>query len=152
MTIDQTRSGGTNQSNRSSGATSNDATSLRDRVGSAREAAVGAYDSARERAAQASVRAGDQIDEAPLIALAAGLAAGALLAGLLPKTQAEGRLLGPVGGKITGSARAAVDAAKDAGREKLNELNLTRDAGTSAVETILKGVTEAATAAVRRKD
>ena len=42
-------------------------------------------------------------------------------------------MLGPVGGKITGSARAAVDAAKEAGREKLTELNLTRDAGASAL-------------------
>ena len=126
------------------------ASSLRDRVGSAREAAVGAYDSARERASQATVRAGDQIDEAPLIALAAGLAAGALLAGLLPRSEAEQRVLGPVGGKITGGARAAVDAAKEAGREKLNELNL-RDGGTSAFQTILKGVTEAATGAIRNK-
>lgn len=146
MTIDQTRP--------STGQANSDA-SLRDRVGetygSAREAAVDAYDSARERAAQVGARAGDQIDEAPLIALAAGLAAGALLAGLLPRTEREDKLLGPVGGKITDSAKKAVDAAKDAGREKLNELNLTRDAGASALQTIVKGVAEAATGAVRTR-
>jgi ElaB/YqjD/DUF883 family membrane-anchored ribosome-binding protein len=150
MTIEQDRT----TSSGTSGKTGE--TSLRERVGetygSARERAVDAYDSARERASLASAKAGDQIDQAPLIALAGGLAAGALLAALLPRTNRENELLGPVGGKITGSARAAVDAAKDAGREKLNELNLTRDAGTSALQTILRGVSEAASDAVRRKD
>jgi ElaB/YqjD/DUF883 family membrane-anchored ribosome-binding protein len=151
MTIEQDQ---TKSRSRTTGKESE--TSLRERVGetygSARERAVDAYDSARERASQASAKAGDQIDEAPLIALAGGLAVGALLAALLPRTRREDELLGGVGGKITGSARAAVDAAKDAGREKLNELNLTRDAGTSALQTIIKGVSEAATDAVRRKD
>ena len=119
---------------------------------SARTRAVEAYDTARERASEVKAKAGDQIDEAPLIALAGGLAAGALLAALLPRTQAEDKLLGPTGERITGRAKAAVDAAKEAGRDKLNELNLTRDAGASAVQTILKGVSEAAAAAARRKD
>jgi ElaB/YqjD/DUF883 family membrane-anchored ribosome-binding protein len=150
MTIEQDRTTRTGTSGKAS------ETSLRERVGetygNARERAVDAYDSARERASQAGAKAGDQIDQAPLIALAGGLAAGALLAALLPRTSREDKLLGAVGGKITGSARAAVGAAKDAGRDKLNELNLTRDAGASALEKIIKGVSDAATEAVRRKD
>jgi len=117
----------------------------------ARERAIDAYDTARERASAATAKAGDQIEQAPLIALVGGLAAGALIAALLPRSERETRLLAPVGGKITGGARSAIDAAKDAGREKLSELNLTRDAGTSALETIIRGVSEAALGSVRRK-
>lgn len=128
--------------------------SIRDRAGdvydSARTAAVDAYDSARERASQVRAKTSDGIDEAPLIALAGGLAVGVLLAALLPRTEREDKLLGPIGGRITGSAREAVEAAKDAGREKLNELNLTRDAGSSALQTIIKGVSEAALGAVKK--
>ena len=128
--------------------------SLRDRAGdvydSARTAAVDAYDAAREKAAQAKARTSDGIDEAPLVALAGGLAVGVLLAALLPRTDREAKLLGPIGERITGSARDAVDAAKEAGREKLNELNLTRDAGTSALEQIIRGVSDAALGAVKR--
>ena len=140
-------------SGRTSGSTSADH-SIRDRAGdvydSARTAAVDAYDSARERASQVRARTSDGIDEAPLIALAGGLAVGVLLAALLPRTEQEDKLLGPIGGRITGSAREAVEAAKDAGREKLNELNLTRDAGSSALQTIIKGVSEAALGAVKK--
>jgi ElaB/YqjD/DUF883 family membrane-anchored ribosome-binding protein len=128
--------------------------SLRDRAGdiydSARTTAVDAYDSAREKAAEVRERASDGIDEAPLIALAGGLAVGVLLAALLPRTAQEDKLLGPIGGRITGSARDAVEAAKEAGREKLNELNLTRDAGSSALQTIIKGVSDAALGAVKK--
>ncbi len=140
-------------SDRTSGSTSADH-SIRDRAGdvydSARTAAVDAYDSARERGSQVRARTSDGIDEAPLIALAGGLAVGVLLAALLPRTEQEDKLLGPIGGRITGSAREAVEAAKDAGREKLNELNLTRDAGSSALQTIIKGVSEAALGAVKK--
>ena len=128
--------------------------SLRDRAGdiydTARTAAVDAYDSAREKASEAKAVAGDGIEEAPLIALAGGLAVGVLLAALLPRTAQEDKLLGPIGGRITGSARNAVEAAKEAGREKMNELNLTTDAGSSALQTLIKGVSEAALGAVKR--
>jgi len=127
---------------------------LRDRAGdaydSARTRAVGAYDSARERAAAATTRASDGIDEAPLIALAGGLAVGVLLAALLPRTEREDKLLGPIGGRITGSARNAVDAAKEAGRDKLNELNLTREAGSSTLQSLVKTVSDAALGAAKR--
>ena len=104
---------------------------------SARERAVDAYDRARERA-------GDSIEGSPLLALGGGLALGALVAALLPKSRVEDRLLGDVGGRITGGARDAFDAAKEAGREKLSELNITRDAGASAVQSLVDGITEAA--------
>jgi ElaB/YqjD/DUF883 family membrane-anchored ribosome-binding protein len=128
--------------------------SLRDRAGdvydSARTRAVDAYDSARERAAAATTRASDGIDEAPLIALAGGLAVGVLLAALLPRTEREDKLLGPIGGRLTGSARNAVDAAKEAGRDKLNELNLTREAGSSTLQSLVKTVSDAALGAAKR--
>jgi hypothetical protein len=109
-------------------------------VESARERAIEAYDNVLDRATAASARAG----EMPLLALAGGVALGALLAALLPRTRTEEKLLGPVGGKITDGARAAADAAKEAGREKLTELNITRDAGANAVQSLVDGLTEAA--------
>jgi ElaB/YqjD/DUF883 family membrane-anchored ribosome-binding protein len=137
--------------------------SLRDRAAEAydgaRERAIEAYDGARERAADAGTKAREGIGQSPLIALGGGLALGALLAALLPKTKTEDKLLGRYGEKITGGAKAAADAARDAGREKLTELNITRDAGTSAVQSLFKGLGdaarvsgEAALGAVRKKD
>ena len=104
---------------------------------SARERAIDAYDSARERAR-------DGVDGSPLLALGGGLALGALIGALLPKTRAEDRLLGDVGERITGGARDAYDAAREAGREKLAELNITRDAGRGAVQSLVDGIGEAA--------
>ena len=104
---------------------------------SARERAVDTYDSARERAR-------NRLGGSPLLALGGGLAIGALAAALLPRTRAEQRLMGRVGSRITTSARDALDAATEAGREKLTELNITRDAGASAVESLLDGLREAA--------
>jgi len=103
----------------------------------ARERAIDAYDSARERTR-------DGIDGAPLLALGGGLALGALIAALLPKTEAENKLMGPLGGRISDGARAAANAAKEAGREKLSDLNITRDAGKGAVKSLLDGLNEAA--------
>src|SRR5260221_6440625 len=53
---------------------------------SPRQRAVRAYDNARGRAT-------DTLGQAPLIALAGGIAAGALIAALLPRTQGETRLV-----------------------------------------------------------
>ncbi len=130
-----------------------------DAIDSAREKAVEAYDSARDQASVAGARAKDRIGETPLLALGGGLALGALIAAFLPRTKVEDQLLGSVGEKITGGAKAAATAAKDAGRDKLAELNITRDAGTSAVQSLIKGLGdaakssgEAALGAVRKKD
>jgi hypothetical protein len=104
---------------------------------SARERAIDAYDSARERAR-------DQVDGSPLLALGGGLALGALVGALLPKTRAEQRLMGKAGSRITTSARDAFDAAREAGREKLTELNITSEAGRGAVQSLIDGLGEAA--------
>lgn len=104
---------------------------------SARERAIETYENARERAEQ-------QVDGSPLLALGGGLALGALIGALFPKTRAEERLMGKVGSRITTSARDAYDAAREAGREKLTELNITRDAGAGAVQSLIEGLGEAA--------
>lgn len=111
---------------------------------SARQRAVDAYDNARDRVADAGKKAGDTLGEAPLMALAGGIAAGALLAALLPKSKAEQKLLGPVGERLTGTAKAAAEAAKEAGTARLEELGLTRDAGVDTIKSILKGAGDAA--------
>lgn len=110
----------------------------------ARQRAIEAYDNARDRVSEAGQKAGDTLGQAPLIALAGGLAAGALLAALLPKSKAEEKLLGPVGERLTGTAKAAADAARDAGTQRLEELGLTRDAGVDTIKSILKGAGDAA--------
>lgn len=111
---------------------------------SVREKAIGAYDDAREKASQMRQRGGDAVGGSPFLALGGGLAVGALLAAILPRTRAEERLLGEVGGRLTSGARGAFDAARDAGREKLEELNITADAGKNAVQTLIDGIGEAA--------
>ena len=104
---------------------------------SARQRAIDTYESAGRRASEG-------IDDAPLIALAGGLAAGALIAALLPRTEAETRALRPVGQRIRGTAKDAVQAARDAGTSRLSELGLTRDKGAETLRAILEGAGEAA--------
>lgn len=110
----------------------------------ARQRAIEAYDSARDRVSEAGEKAADTLGQAPLVALAGGLAAGALLAALLPKSKTEQKLLGPVGERLTGTAKAAASAARDAGSQRLEELGLTRDAGVDTIKSILKGAGDAA--------
>ena len=121
---------------------------LRDRAGdaydSARTTAIDAYDAARDKAAATGRKAGDGVGEAPLAALAGGLAVGALLAALLPRTKVEDKLIGPVGERLAGAGREAVGAAKDAGKGKLAELDITRDAGKTLVQSLISGIGEAA--------
>jgi hypothetical protein len=114
-----------------------------------RQKAVEAYDSARDGVGQAGTRASDAIDEAPLLALAGGIAAGALLAALLPRTRAETDLLRPVGNRLTDSAKAAANAAKDAGTQRLQELGLTREAGMDTLKSIVTGAGDAAKASAQ---
>jgi hypothetical protein len=117
-----------------------------------RERAIEAYDSARRTA-------GDGIGEAPLLALAGGLAAGAVLAALIPASRKERELLGPVAGRIKDKAGDAVNAARDAGQARLDELGLSRDKGVETLRTIAEGAgdaakasAEAAVSALRRED
>lgn len=123
--------------------------SVKQTAENAREKAIEAYDSARETASTASRKAGDGIGEAPLIALAGGLAIGVLLAALLPKSARETQLLGGVGGRLTDAARTAADAAKEAGKARLDELGLTRDAGAETLKSILKGAGDATKASAQ---
>ncbi len=109
-----------------------------------RRRAIEAYDGARDTVAGAGRRATDGIDEAPLIALAAGVAAGALLAALLPRTESETRLLRPVGDRLTGTAKAAASAAREAGTSRLAELGLTPEKGRETLRSIFKGAEDAA--------
>lgn len=109
-----------------------------------RSRAIEAYDGARDGVADAGHRATDGIDEAPLIALAAGLAAGALIAALLPRTTTETRLLRPTADRLTGTAKAAAAAAKDAGTSRLAELGLTREKGAETLRSIFDGASDAA--------
>jgi hypothetical protein len=109
---------------------------------SPRQRAIEAYGSAR-------TRANDALDEAPLIALAGGLAAGALIAALLPRTRTEERLVRPVANRAKETAKTAAQAAKEAGRSRLNELGLTPDKGKDAVRTLLDGARDAARASAQ---
>ena len=104
-----------------------------------RTKAIEAYDNARRKTTGG-------IQEAPLLALAGGLAAGAILATLIPASRKERELLGPVAGRIKDKANDAVSAAKDAGQARLDELGLTRDKGTETLRTIFEGAGDAAKA------
>ena len=120
-----------------------------DAIDGAKERAITAYDSARDHAAAAGKKAGDQLGEAPLAVIAGGIAAGAILAALLPTSRREKDLLAPVTDNIRDKASAAVEAAKTAGQARLDELGLTRDAGGEAVRSIVDGAAQALKASAK---
>jgi hypothetical protein len=107
--------------------------------GSPRQRAIEAYEGARDRAT-------DTLGQAPLIALAGGLAAGALIAALLPRTDAETRLIRPTARRVKNTARAALDAARDTGSQRLDEMGLNRSKGEETIRNLLDGLTGAARA------
>src|SRR5690348_2557723 len=86
---------------------------------SPRQRAIEAYESARDRAT-------DTLSEAPLIAIAGGIAAGALIAALLPRSRTEERLVRPTARRVRQTAKAAYRAAKDTGTDRLDELEIGR--------------------------
>jgi len=106
---------------------------------SARQRAIEAYEGARNRAS-------DTLGEAPLLALAGGLAAGALIAALLPRTDTETRAVRPTARRVKDTARVALDAARDTGTQRLDELGLSREKGEETIRSLLSGVTDAARA------
>lgn len=106
---------------------------------SPRERAIEAYESARGQAV-------DTLGEAPLIALAGGLAAGALIAALLPSTDTETRLIRPTAKRVKDSARAAIDAARNTGTQRLDELGINREKGEETIRNLLGGLGDAAKA------
>lgn len=105
----------------------------------ARQRAIEAYEEARDRAA-------DTLGQAPLLALAGGIAAGALIAALLPRTEAETRAVRPTARRVKNTARAAYEAAKETGTERLDELGLSRDKAEETVRNLLDGLGDAAKA------
>ena len=109
-----------------------------------RKRATDAFDGARDSVSQAGRKAGDTLSEAPLLALAGGLAAGALIAALLPRSEGESKLLRPAGKKLADTARTAAEAARQAGTSRLGELGLTRDAGAETLRSVLSGAGDAA--------
>jgi hypothetical protein len=106
---------------------------------SARQRAIEAYESARERTV-------DTLSEAPFIAIAGGLAAGALIAALLPRSETETRLIRPTARRVKDSARAALQAARDTGSQRLDELGISRQKGEETIRNLLDGLTDAAKA------
>jgi hypothetical protein len=104
---------------------------------SPRQRAIEAYEGARERAV-------DTLGEAPLLALAGGIAAGALIASLLPRTEAETRLVRPTARRVKDSARAAIDAARETGTQRLNERGISREKGEETIRNLIDGITDAA--------
>ncbi len=102
---------------------------------SPRERAIEAYDSI----AGTGPRAG--WTGSPLLALGGGL--GARRAGRRAASQDRGPKSGCSARSAAGSPAAPAtrfDAAKEAGREKLSELNITRDAGKGAVQSLVDGL------------
>jgi hypothetical protein len=114
-------------------------TNRTDEQSSPRQRAIEAYEGARERAS-------DTLGEAPLLALAGGLAAGALIAALLPRTETETRAVRPTARRVKETAKVAFDAARDTGSQRLDELGINRDKGEETIRSLLQGVTDAAKA------
>jgi hypothetical protein len=110
-----------------------------DSAASPRQRAIEAYEGARDRAA-------DTLGQAPLLALAGGIAAGALIAALLPRTDAETRLVRPTARRVKDSARSAIKAARDTGTQRLDELGISRQKGEETIRSLLDGLTDAARA------
>ena len=104
-----------------------------------RQRAIRAYEDARGKAT-------DTLGQAPLHALAGGIAAGALIAALLPRTEAETRLVRPTAKRVKNSARAAFTAARDTGTQRLDELGINRSKGEETIRNLIDGLTDAAKA------
>jgi hypothetical protein len=105
----------------------------------ARRRALEAYEEAAGRAA-------DTLGQAPLLALAGGLAAGALIAALLPRTQSETRLVRPYARRARDGASAAVKAARKTSKERFDELGFSREEGQKTLNNFLQGLKDTARA------
>ncbi len=114
---------------------------LNDEGISRRQRAIEAYEGACGRAS-------DTLGQAPLLALAGGIAAGALIAALLPRTDAEARLVRPTARRVKDSARAAVDAARKTGKDRFDELGFTRAKGEETLNKFFDGLKDTADAAI----
>lgn len=112
----------------------------------ARERAIEAYENARTNLTEGGRKAVDTFAEAPLLALAGGIAAGALIAALLPRTKSETDLVRPTANRVRDTARAAYDAAREAGTSKLGEAGISWERGEAGLKGLFQGVADAAKA------
>ena len=103
----------------------------------ARQRAIEAYEEARDRAT-------DTLGQAPLLALAGGLAAGALIAALLPRTETETRAIRPTARRVKVGARAAAQAARETGSQRLQEMGLSRERAEDTIRSLFGEVSQAA--------
>jgi hypothetical protein len=104
-----------------------------DTLTTSRQRAIEAYGNARSRAV-------DTLGEAPLIALAGGIAAGALIAALLPRTRAEDRAIRPTARRVKDSANAAYKAARDTSKQRFEDLGFTREKGEEQLRSFVEGL------------
>lgn len=119
---------------------------MTDQFETARERAIEAYENARENLAEGGRKVRDGFAEAPLIALAGGIAAGAIIAALLPRTKRETEFVRPTAKRVKDTARAAFDAARETGSARLSEAGISRDKGKATLQGIIDSVTDAAKA------
>lgn len=75
-----------------------------------------------DRIADLGATASEKIDNAPLIALGAGLAIGAVLAAVLPASEKERDLLGPYGRKLNDAGTGAIDRGRGLAKQKFDEM------------------------------
>jgi hypothetical protein len=106
---------------------------------SPRQRAIETYEDAKDRAV-------DTISEAPLVALAGGIAAGALIAALLPRTKAETEAVRPTARRVKDSASAAYKAARETSKQRFEELGFTREKGEAQLRNFLEGLKDTAKA------
>ncbi|MEO7655365.1 MAG: hypothetical protein ABIS23_06760 [Sphingomicrobium sp.] len=119
---------------------------MTERPETSRERAIAAYENARDNVSEGGRKVRDSLGEAPLIALAGGIAAGALLAALLPRTERETELVKPTAKRVRDTARAAYDAAREAGSSRLDEAGISRDKGKATLQDLIENVADAARA------
>lgn len=112
----------------------------------ARERAIEAYEEARDNLANSGRQVRDSLADAPLIALAGGIAAGAIIAALLPRTERETQLVRPTAKRVRETAKAAYDAARETGSTKLEEAGISRESGKATIRSLIDGISEAARA------
>lgn len=112
----------------------------------ARQRAILAYEQAREGMTGAGKNARDALVEAPLLALAGGIAAGAILAALLPRTEKEAELVGPTARRIKSTVKTAAEAARETGVARLKDVGISREKGEETLRSLLQGVGDAARA------
>ena len=80
-----------------------------------------------------------QLGEAPLIALAGGLAAGALIAALLPRTGAETRAIRPTARRVKDSAKRRSRGRERHRQRRLERTRISREKGEETLRTLFRG-------------